>query len=120
MWVNGWHFSYGRNRFFLPAYDHSPAKIIYKDHTRVRHSQDSYGGSQDRETLQVFHRAHQIRHETNTPYPKSCTHLTKGTRPNTIRHADWIGDLGRAADNCFIFDLVTFNSVTCLLDSNPL
>ena len=62
MWVNGWRLSYGRNRFFQAAYDHSPAKIIYQDHTPVRHSQDSYGGSQDRETLQVFHRAHQIRH----------------------------------------------------------
>ena len=62
MWVHGWHLSDGKNRFFLPAYDRSPAKIIFQDPTLDRHSQDSYGWSLDRETLLVLHRAHKIRH----------------------------------------------------------
>ena len=62
MWVHGGYVSDGSNSFFLPAYDHSPAKIVYKDQTPVRHSKDSHGDSQDRETLQVLHRTHRIRH----------------------------------------------------------
>lgn len=48
---------------------------------------------------------------------KSCSHLTEWTRLDTIRHADWIGDLGRVTDDCFIFDLVINNGLTRLFDS---
>ena len=39
--------------------------------------------------------------------------------PEPIRQTDWIGHFGRAADDCFIFDLVIYNGVTRLFDPQP-
>ena len=37
---------------------------------------------------------------------KSCTHLTKGTRLNTISQVCWMRHFYSATNGCFIFDLV--------------
>ena len=96
--------------FFLPAYDRSPAKIILQDHTLVRHSQDRYGWCCIvRIKLEI---------ETNTHHIlKSCTHLTKGTRLNTISQVYWMPHFYSATNGCFIFDLVIKHRVNCLFNS---
>ena len=44
-------------------------------------------------------------------------HHTEWTRLDTIRHANWIDDLGRATYDCFIFDLDVNDGVTRLFES---
>ena len=56
--------------------------------------------------------------ETNTHHIlKSCTHLTKGTRLNTISQVYWMPHFYSATNGCFIFDLVIKHRVNCLFNS---
>ena len=48
---------------------------------------------------------------------KSCTHLTKGTRLNTISQVCWMRHFYSATNGCFIFDLVIKHRVNCRFNS---
>ena len=48
---------------------------------------------------------------------KSCTHLTKGTRLNTISQVCCMRHFYSATNGCFIFDLVIKHRVNCLFNS---
>ena len=48
---------------------------------------------------------------------KSFTHLTKGTRLNTISQVCWMRHFYSATNGCFIFDLVINHRVNCQFNS---